>query len=381
MNYLHDRFRTLDDLHAPDLWREIEGRALAAQPTRVRALPWVLIALILMLALGLGTGILIGSGIVRLPAQREGSATHLAYGLDGDIYVADWDGRNPVRIAHAVASDAATACGARGEGPMWSPDGRHLAYRHDCDGTVHITDPKGHTDASFPGDGWLVSWSPDSTRVATWVTLFKTIGIYGVDGSRQALLTMPPGCAEPGDFDPVWSRDGRSLVVWPCEIPIDGSAPRPFPADDPQSKEQFAYSPDGARVAYVRGESLFVAAADGSQGRVLVPTGVTMGGMGIVWSPTSDQVAFDAGPSLSAPDEIGIVDAASGKVTLLASALRTGSVNVIRFSPEGDRILFERLDANYNGTSLWSVDADGSHARLLVTGTGWGDWQPLAAGS
>ena len=28
---------------------------------------------------------------------------HLAYGLDGDIFVADWDGRNPVRIADGLA--------------------------------------------------------------------------------------------------------------------------------------------------------------------------------------------------------------------------------------------------------------------------------------
>ena len=81
---------------------------------------------------------------------------------------------------------------------MWSPDGRHLAYRRGggldaCCGTVFITDPAGHVVASFPGTGWLVSWSPDSTRVATWVELDKTIGIYGLDGVRRALLPLPPG--------------------------------------------------------------------------------------------------------------------------------------------------------------------------------------------
>ena len=75
-------------------------------------------------------------------------------------------------------------------------------------GNVYVSDPSGHTVASFPGAGWLVSWSPDSTRVAAWVDLDKTIGIYGVDGARQALLTMPPGCPLPGDYDPIWSPDG-----------------------------------------------------------------------------------------------------------------------------------------------------------------------------
>ena len=60
-------------------------------------------------------------------------------------------------------------------------------------GSWSITDPVNKSVASFPGDGWLVSWSPDSTRVATWVDLGNTIGIYGFDGGRQALLTVPTG--------------------------------------------------------------------------------------------------------------------------------------------------------------------------------------------
>jgi hypothetical protein len=58
----------------------------------------------------------------------------LAYGVDGDIYVAEWDGSNAVRIADGRPPNE---CGAFdysgeywGEGPIWSPDGRYLAYRH-----------------------------------------------------------------------------------------------------------------------------------------------------------------------------------------------------------------------------------------------------------
>ncbi len=53
----------------------------------------------------------------------------------------------------------------------------------------------------------------------------------------------------------------------------------------------------------------------------------------------------------------------------------------VRFSPEGDRILFSRADASRTRRSLWSVRADGSDARQLVTGTDSGDWQWLPAGS
>jgi hypothetical protein len=75
-----------------------------------------------------------------------------------------------------------------------------------------------------------------------------------------------------------------------------------------------------------------------------------------------------------------VVDVASGIVTTLASASGAVAPGAIRFSPEGDRILFSKTDAN-GMTSLRSVRVDGSDGQLLVTGTGWGDWQWQPAGS
>src|SRR6476619_7603471 len=111
----------------------------------------------------------------------------LAYGVDGDIYVADWDGSNAVRIANGRPPNDCRGLGEYwGEGPIWSPDGRYLAYRHtDCEGArdqwsdVVISDPKGNVVATFPSEGWQIAWSPDSTRVAVWVRWGKTIGVDG----------------------------------------------------------------------------------------------------------------------------------------------------------------------------------------------------------
>ena len=207
---------------APDL-RQGSG-ALALTPLVVR---WstALLVLVAIVAL-LGGALLVGARLSQVPQPPTGRLGHLAYGLDGDIYLADWDGRNAVRIADGIPPDNGPGCGNFwGEGPMWSPDGRYLAYRYSCDDTVRIADAKGRSVATFPGTGWRVSWSPDSTRVATWVELGQTIGIYGVDGVRQALLTVPAGCPLPGDFDPVWSADGMSLVLASCGLPLDGRTP------------------------------------------------------------------------------------------------------------------------------------------------------------
>ena len=72
MTDLHTRFRTLDHLSAPNLWHEIEEKAMTTQPMP-RNLPWVLIAVVLLLGLALGGAALIGSRIVKFPAVVETS--------------------------------------------------------------------------------------------------------------------------------------------------------------------------------------------------------------------------------------------------------------------------------------------------------------------
>jgi N-acetylneuraminic acid mutarotase len=75
MTDLHERFQALDDLHAPELWREIEGRA-ATLPRRTAApVSWALIVVLLLLGLTAGGAALIGWGLVKLPSVIEPSPT------------------------------------------------------------------------------------------------------------------------------------------------------------------------------------------------------------------------------------------------------------------------------------------------------------------
>jgi Tol biopolymer transport system component len=330
------------------------------------------------------------------PAQALGTLGRLAYGIDGDVYVADADGSNPVRIADGAPGVDGNCPSYWGEGPIWSPDGRYLAYRGDLTGgdtsttecswprTVNITDPAGHRVTSFPGEGWLISWSPDSTRVAVWVDFWTNIGVYGLDGSRQALLPVPPGLRTGGDHDPVWSPDGTSLLLPEGVIvPVDGSTPRQLPAHDPRSQWKATYSPDGAEVAYVIHDGLAVADADGSQARLLVPGGGLRDYQAapLAWSPTGDRIAFASrtcggSTNKARTIELCVVDEASGTVVSMADMSGREVIGFIKFSPEADRILFTRTDTD-GVASLWSVHADGSALRRVVAGTSWGDWQRL----
>jgi hypothetical protein len=312
----------------------------------------------------------------------------LAYFRDGDLYVADWNGANPVRIVDGRPGTGGCTDEFWAEGTIWSPDGRYLAARHatSCQGgssmwwDAVIIDPEGEVVASIPSEGWLVSWSPDSTRVAVWITWGETIGVYGLDGERQAVLDLPGGLMAPGDLDPVWSSDGASLLVpHGVEIPLDGSTPRQLPPDDPRSQDA-AYAPDGSRVAYVDHDgSLVVAAADGSDAQEMIAHWVQRP----VWSPTGDRIAFIYSEREGlASTELRVLDVATSEVTSLVAGKGASDLlwGVIEFSPESDRILFSRTDDGDRGTgSLWSVDADGSdQPRRLVTGTVWGDWQSLS---
>lgn len=319
----------------------------------------------------------------------------LAYGVDGDIFLADADGSNAVRIADGVPVDAADEC-APGEeradyivfGTVWSPDGRYLAYwdrgcawqarddPEDAWGIVRITDAEGNVIASFPGQGWQISWSPDSTRVAVmdlWAPADQrdvTIGVYGLDGVRQATLTVPSELTPSGDYSPVWSRDGSAILLRNVQVPLDGDAPTPLPPSSTDGSTGFGvYSPDGSRFAYVNRGSLVVKDAD-------EPDAQKVSGAwefwDVAWSPNGDLVAFE--------DDFGtellVRDLATGADTSLVDVTRSEFLEVIEFSPNGDRILFTRSDADYSRSSLWSIGFDGSDLRRLLDGIDWADLRP-----
>jgi len=230
-----------------------------------------------------------------------------------------------------------------------------------------ISDPQGNVIAELPGDGWDISWSPDSTRVAVWVRFGKTIGVFGVDGERQALLTMPPEMLSGGDHDPMWLPDGESLVLKGVVLPIDGRTPYHRPLSGG------TYSPDGSHVAKATRKSLVIAEADGSNRQEVFDGWVR----DPVWSTTGDRIAFTTWKRGSGGErQLRVLDVATGTVTLLAEAGGSHQLEVIDFSPEGDRILFARIEDGRIGVgSLWSVNADSSDApRRLVTVTSWGDW-------
>jgi Tol biopolymer transport system component len=313
-----------------------------------------------------------------LPPPRAGA---LAYGVDGDIFVADPDGSNAIRIADGAPSTDECAPGEERAtynvfGTAWSPDGRYLAYWDrgcpDPWGTVLISDAQGNVITSFPGQGWTISWSPDSTRVAVldfWAPDGQdpTIGVYRLDGTRQASLTVPWELRPSGDYSPAgWSRDGSSILFRGAQVPLDGAAPTPFP-EEPRDG---AYSPDGSRFAYEDRGSLVVEDADEPDAQKV--SGAWEEFWSVAWSPNGDLVAFEVDRT-----QLQVRDVATGTDTALVDVKRPEWLHVLEFSPDGDRILFIRYDPKADQQSLWSIGVDGSDLRRLVDGTSvWADLRP-----
>lgn len=336
------------------------------------------------------------------PAPLSGA---IAYNLQGHIHVAGLDGSNPVAIADVVAIHEECPGEAYTNFPSWSPNGRYLAFNRHCVDPalieVVIADLQGNVVESFrvaqayPQE---IAWSPDSTRVAVWDEYHLrvgtyTIGVHGIDGTRQAQIEMPPGW-EPSDGGaPIWTPDGASLIVSELEVPLDGDTPREIPFHgtftDPSGgwwPGALAYSPDGSQMAYGTPQGLMVARADGSDPREVSGDGAHTA----AWSPNGELIAVASADPGDRPDtpegilyeqspnRLRVVDVATGSTTLLSEG---AWFEVIGFSPDGDRVLFgEHRDvAGQPGTSLdsiWSIGVDGSDARQIVVGAYTGVLRP-----
>lgn len=371
------------DLEQGDFERLLGRRERKQRNARIRAG-----AVGIIVALAMGIVFLRALTSDPIPAERPeprpapAALGSLVYSLDGDIWVADPDGTNAVRITDVDALDDECPGDVAYGGPSWSPDGRYIASLFgECVDSprVVITDPQGNVVANFPVAERFRAWSTDSTRIAVWDEWGRdedggpfTIGIYGIDGTRETQIALPPGW-EPGDLGQLaWTPDGASLIVDQFEVPLDGGTPRelPFPFVRP-----VVYSPDGSQVAYATRRALMVARPDGSEPREVfgdAPYTET-------WSPTGELIAVTAnapgGNSPWPPRALHVVDVATGSATMLFEGERRTILWVIGFSPDGDRILFVSFERADSVGSLWSIGVDGSDARRVVAGTSDGEWR------
>ncbi len=150
-------------------------------------------------------------------SAREG---HVVHNLDvtDEIYVMDADGNNQQRLTENRNNDWE---------PVWSPDGKRIAFAADRKGDfvkfdIYVMDADGGNPQKLTNNrGWdsSPSWSPDSERIAFTSEREENYEIYVMDadgGNLQNLTNNPHS-----DSGPAWlnspfsvSPTGKTFTIW-----------------------------------------------------------------------------------------------------------------------------------------------------------------------
>ena len=335
-----------------------------------------------------------GSRIAFLSERPAGG--RLVQGL----YLMRGDGRGVRRL-----TPRNLAVGRDFDPPSWSPDGTSLAFSADRGSRRGIWRIRsdGTRLRFLARDGLAPVWSPRGNRVAFATT--RGIAVVPAVGGATRRLT-----GGPNDSSPAWSPDGRSIAFVRSNdsgsvqsldiVPATGGRLRRIysgeigrdPQWGPSGRLLFeanegiyvarvrdraltrlrrrgdwpAYSPDGRRVAFTFGSSVYVMNANGSGVRRVRAEGGREFSQGPVWSPNGKTLLYST--SLARSDFEIFVAHADG------SSLRQLTGNSVQdwmpaWSPDRRRIAFVR------GGAIWLMGADGNGQRRLFAGA-QPSWSP-----
>ena len=294
-----------------------------------------------------------------------------------DIYLVRTDGRwisrKQTRLSERVP-------GLNEDAPVWSPDGRRVAYfgwvcPPVCSGWrgwVYTMKSDGTDRRRLAQSTAPPQWSPDGRWIA-----YAWDGIYVMhaDGTGKKRLTSSRLDSFPVDSDPYWSADGTRLAFTRETrrghdvYVVAAAGGRVRRVTRTQNSAIAGWAP-GREIIFTR-EALsvpagvFIVNVDGSGLRRVATTGLydrpAVGG----WSPDARLIVWsDLG---SAANGVSIVRPADGS----SRRLTRGADNSPVWGPDGREIAFARDHLPVgSGDGVWIVNADGSGTRVVAPATG-----------
>jgi Tol biopolymer transport system component len=365
------------------------GRWLPAAATAngLRSGPHLGLRSTAIIALLVLAAILAGAIIVGAPRRAAtpfGVAGNgeIAYEAGGDIFVVD-----PASgMSHPITADPRIETG-----PVFSPDGRRLAYKRFEGGSpsdsydVVVADVDGsdpRTVATVPIEYWSMfdtfEWAPDSRSLLVNTQASRDLTIYDADGAEPPRV-LAAGVSNveyrPPEGDELLVRRvdmrGTGLYV----MRADGSDVRPLVqialgtahGDDDLSSAH--WSPDGSRIVFIRipddrgGRRIEVMNADGSGLRELPLGARTADATNPSWSPDGTRLAFERWSADGRPQPLGVLELDTGTVIDAGPAPGDGGI-AYDWSPDGSTIL---------------AVLSGDPRPIVIDGRD-GSWRPLGAG-
>ena len=327
----------------------------------------------------------------------------------------------PLKPSRDEEGDLRSPSGNTSVYPVWSPDGKQIAFTRDFGKTdfsrspdnaelplgrgIFIMDADGsNLRALAPSVSTLLTapiqpvfWSPDGNRLAL-VGYDPAVGgyypfLYTVrpDGSElvrigdlrvyrfQGMYEKVKVTYSPSDTL-AWSPDGRRLAFLGVEIDAEGNKRFALYTAQADGSELvkvsppgyggpiLAWSPDGAWLAFTNGAQVNVVRPDGAELRQVA----SGHGGPLVWTPDGEEILIGELGYAVRPDGSGLRAWASGGVPDVA---RTA------WSPDGSRLAV----LTYNrGLKLFTIERDGTNKRLLARGSAYrivaehSDWRDVS---
>ena len=343
-------------------------------------------------------------GVVRYPSFSP-DGNHVAFTWTGpkqdnqDVYVQQIGAGAPLRLTTDAANDYS---------PVWSPEGRSIAFlRQPPDSRVielRLIPPLGGPDRKLteirPHRVFLrpvtLGWCPDSSCVvvtdAPDETTRDAVFVVSVETGEKRQLTHPPQSAL-ADTDPAVSPDGQWLVFRRDTAPFNGQLQllalgRDFsPRGEPRpitSTLLVAYSPewmpDSAEIVFSARSALRrLSIADGSTAQRLPFVGDD-GIMPVVSRPQPERGARLVYVRSFADSNIWRIDTTPGataKTPPVVAISSTRRDNVPAFSPDGQRVVF--ISDRSGESEVWVADSAGNNpVKLTSMGAipGFARWSP-----
>ena len=287
--------------------------------------------------------------------------------------------------ASAAARAIAFAKGEQDAAPVWSPNGKQIAFSSQSSSgqwQVYTLDANGG-GRRLVSKGTLnyvdVAWSPNGQQIGYsgltdgQVITSGHVYVVNANGTGQNPLTSGSGWYD--EFFG-WSPDGSSLYFDRVTngddaiFTMNGSGSDLHELTPSSGDDDYwaAWSPDGDEIAFSRtnpdspsaGGEIWVMNQDGSGQRQL--TANLDDNFGSAWAPDGKQIAFMS--NKSGRYQIYLVSPSGGPLQQLTTA---GGAAEPKWSPNGKEIAYEGLiDGNYQ---IFVMQANGSGKQQLTSGT------------